>query len=428
MTVSTYLDSVLRSDGSKLIMFAVSIHGKRKRISSGIHVIPDSWNGREILETMDEPLAEDKNILLKLRKQAFKKAENYAELHHVELTHEIVRAIYNDHNKIQQKDKGKPKLKEPMDQHRFSFLVDELKEKRKNRYSDGKKRQFKQVVDALERYKPKVRISDITEPFLNGYCDFLISEGKENSTIKMNHLKNIKVVYEFASKTLGIPYPEEVENFTWFNQRKQQFSPTWKEVDSILNISPDQLSETENMIRESFLVTCFTGLRDSDFREVSFEMIEEQSGQNFLRVSMEKTQLDYSIPISDEVWAILQKYNFNIPLFSQQYFNVLIKKIAGKCVKGKYVKYKFFGKRKIKIIKDRSKMFTTHSARRFFGRNWVDLGGSIYVLMKIYGHTSIETTLRYIGYQPQEITEEYQKVMDNHRNRLIMNPSSPVFS
>lgn len=407
MTVSIYLDSVTGKDGTKLIMFAVSIDGVRKRFSSGIKVLPDHWDGRYIRESLQEPLAQDKNNLLVLKKSIFSKIEKYAEVNEVELTHELVRSMYNQMTK-----KDAPKKKEPVKQEdKFSFrlVVEGLKERNINRWSEGKRKHIKQVVDGVERFHPGVKIGEMNENWLNAYCNFLIQEGKENSTIKQNHVKNIKVAWKFASKKLGIVMPDEVEDFTWQDQKKQPFAPTLQEIQRIMELQ--DLSKSETHIRDVFVVACFTGLRDSDIRQIGSEMIERQAGQPYLRVSMKKTNLDYSIPISPEVWDILRKYHFSLPSYSQQHYNATIKTIAKKAVNGVFTKYRFQGKRKIKLLKNRHDMFTTHTGRRFFGRNWIDRGGSLVILMHIFGHQSIETTLRYIGYQPEEITKEFQKIM-----------------
>lgn len=407
MTVSIFLDSVTGKDGSKYIMFAVSIQGQRKRISSGIRVLPDHWDGRYIRESIHEPLAEEKNNLLALRKSCFSKIEKYAEVNEVPITHELVRTMYDQMNKRESKAKELPQKIE--NQFSFRLLVDQLKEHNKARWSEGKARQLKQVVDAVERFKPNTKIGEINEFWLNDYCHFLVSEGKENSTIKQNHLKNIKVVCAFASKKLGIKMSDDVEYFTWKDQRKQYFTPTAQEVSKIMVLT--DLSKSQEHIRDTFIVSCFTGLRESDVREIQSEMMEEQNGQKFLRVSMKKTNLDYSIPITQEVWDILQKYNFRLPRYTQQNYNLVIKEVAKRATKGTYIKYRFEGNKKIKKVKQRHQMFTTHTGRRFFGRNWIDRGGSLVILMKIFGHSSIETTLKYIGYQPEEITKEFQKVM-----------------
>lgn len=409
MKIKTYLDSKIDTEGRKVIMFLITMDSSRKRISTKIKVHEDYWDGKEILHGILEPYSEDKNNLLSLKKSCFSKIRKYCEVNDIPLTLDRVAEMYREYSGSSKKSVDPPKEEKKPDELFFTDLVDQVKEWNKNRWSNGKSRQLNQVSAGVERFHPKMKVTEINFNWLQNYCDFLVSEGKENNTIKSNHIKNIKIICGFAKKRLGINVPDDVEDFSWFATKKQNFTPTRSEIEKIIDI--ENLTLTEKHIRDTFIVSCFTGLRESDLRDIKLEMIGKQKEQNFLRVVMEKTGLDYSIPISDKVWEILKSYDFSIPKYSQQTYNRTIKKIADKVVNGVFVKYRFEGKNKVKKLVKRADMFTTHTARRFFGRNWIDSGGSVFILMKILGHGSIETTLRYIGYQPEEITNEFKKVM-----------------
>ena len=129
-----------------------------------------------------------------------------------------------------------------------------------------------------------------------------------------------------------------------------------------------------------------------------------------LRIKMVKTGFDYSIPLAEQVVKILKKHEFKPPVVSQQKYNQFIKKVAQVVTEGQATRNKSSGnKSKIELV-NRCNMFTTHTGRRTFGRRFLDKGGSLVVLSKIFGHSDTSTTLRYIGYQPQEVVSEFVKV------------------
>lgn len=107
---------------------------------------------------------------------------------------------------------------------------------------------------------------------------------------------------------------------------------------------------------------------------------------------------------------VLKKYNYKIPDLAQQVYNKEIKNVAKIVVNGEVQKVKSSGSKREVVTTERSKQFTTHTGRRSFGRRFLDKGGSLIILSKIFGHRNVETTLRYIGYQPQEVINEFQKV------------------
>lgn len=268
-------------------------------------------------------------------------------------------------------------------------------------------RAIKQVRDHIEKFSPKVSLIEVNHKWLTDYCKYLVSLGLEDSSIKDRHLKTIKGVCKDAMKD-GIRISPQVEQFRWKTVEKQPFFADWEEVLAIQNID-NFVRNVHEKARDLFILSCYTGLRESDLGQLKKENFHKQGGYTMLRVRMEKTNFDYSIPLAPVVLNILNKYRFEVPAMSQGEYNIHIKTVAGRVVTGKYSKTKISGGRRRDIVTDRHKMFTTHTARRSFGRRFLDKGGSLIVLSKIFGHQTTETTLKYIGYQPQEVVTEYLK-------------------
>lgn len=404
MTINSYLDSVVDSENKQLILFVVSAKGKRSRISTGIKVNPSAWNGVTIVRHAQEPLWNEKLSLFNAKVSVLNRIKSDSELNFSDLYPSEVKELYQKLTSKKSFKEGTPAVQDKGSL--FRDLVQVYTDKYKNVYTQSKLRQYSQTTAGLERFKPNVDITEINQHFLIGYCDFLVEEGKENSTIKHNHIKNIKNIAKEAKQN-GIPVSDDIASFTWKATRKQTFVPTKEEIEAIYRI--EGLSGMRQHIKDSFILACDTGMRDSDLRTIQKEFVYKQKDQWFLRISTEKTGLDYSIPLSDRAFQILKKYEFEIPVYSQKSYNKEIKIIVRPVINGDFIKIKLSGPTKHRIPTPRYKMFSTHTGRRFFGRNWIDSGKSIYILMLIFGHSTIETTLKYISYQPEEITKEFQK-------------------
>lgn len=398
VTVSAYIDRITDKQGKSFIMIRVYSGGRMARFSSGIKVHPSAWDGQNIVRSAMEPSYQDKNILLHTiigNVSEISRDKRYAG------DPNMIKAAYLE--------RGKSKDTKKNNSVSLRDFAESFMQRYANKYAYNTIRKFRQFITAAESYRPGTTMDEINNDWLNGFCSFLLDSGKENSSIKFTHIKCLKNLYREASAT-GIRCGQDISQFTWKAVPKQPFAATWEEVCGIEALELE--TKLQNEVRDLFIISCYTGLRDSDIRNnINQKSIITQQGQRMIRIVMQKTGFDYHIPISDKVYSILKKYRFEIPIHPQQVFNREIKKIAGPVATEPYTTYHHYGARTEKRTVRRAKMFSSHTGRRTFGRRWIDRGGSLLVLSKIFGHSNTETTLGYIGYQPQEVLEEFKRVV-----------------
>jgi integrase len=402
MNVKIYLDNKPDKDQNCQIFFVVTGSGKRAKISSGIKVNPKNFSGNTIARK--EPSADLKNAILQAKVSLLNKIIAEASLKIMDITPDQLKKAFLDR---MDKEAEKDKLDLSGKHLVVSYLMDYEKS-----YAPIHKhntvRGIKQVRDHIEKFDPTITLEDINHTWLNKYCGHLVILDMQDSTIKDRHLKVIKSACREAARN-GIQISDQVDKFRWKSQPKQPFFATWEEVEKIAKIT-DFVMPIMEKVRDLFIISCYTGLRDSDIRMITPQSIFKQGGHQMLRIKMVKTGFDYSIPMAEQVVKILKKYDYKPPLVSQQKYNQFIKKVAQIVTEGQAAKSKSSGnKSKIELV-NRSNMFTTHTGRRTFGRRFLDRGGSLVVLSKIFGHSDTSTTLRYIGYQPQEVVSEFVKV------------------
>jgi len=401
MKVNIYLENKPDVDGRCKLFFFLSGSGKRTKVYSGVKVKKEAWDGSQIRKGKYEPKGDLKNSIFQTKLSILQKIISEYSINLLDLHPDKLKELYLQKvtgNQVENTISGK---------YTIGQMVIDYKEKYKSIQAHNTLRNFDQVKTHLEQYRPGISIEEIDKSFLTGYCTYLVGLGLENSTIKDRHLKCIKSLAKEGIE-LKMNVSDEIHKFNWKSQPKIPFAATWKEVQEIMKLK-DFINPKFEHIRDAFVISCHTGLRESDLN-FSPQMITKQKGQWMLRVIMVKTGLDYQIPLSDEVYNTLKKYDFKVPSYSQQFYNESIKIIVRPVVKGIYHKQKVSGSNKQILEVDRYKMFSSHTGRRTFGRRFIDMGGSLIILSKIFGHKNTETTLKYIGYQPNEIINEFKMV------------------
>ena len=402
MNVKIYIDAKPDKDQNCQIFFVVTGSGQRAKISSGIKVNPKNFAGNSIARK--EPSSDLKNAILQAKLSRLNKIIAEASLKIMEITPDQVKKAFLDR---MDKEAEKDKL-DLSGKHLVVGYLGEYEKMYAPIHKHSTVRSLKQVRDHIEKFDPNITLEDINHTWLNKYCGYLIDLDLQDSTIKDRHLKTIKAACREARRN-NIQISDQVDKFRWKSQPKQPFFATWEEVEKIAKITDFVLPIMEK-VRDLFIISCYTGLRDSDIRMITPQSIFKQGGHQMLKIKMVKTGFDYSIPMAEQVVQILKKYDFKPPMVSQQKYNQFIKKVAQVVTEGQATKSKSSGnKRKTELV-NRCNMFTTHTGRRTFGRRFLDKGGSLVVLSKIFGHSDTSTTLRYIGYQPQEVVSEFVKV------------------
>ena len=402
MTINTYLESRTDKTGKSGIYFYISGNGKRAKFFSGIKIDPANWNDGKIgRKETDNDL---KNSILQSKLSLLSKI----------ITEAGFKSLKPDPEEVKQeflfritKDQKKQVLTE---KHSIIDFINEYKKKYANVRKPSTIRAVDQVTAKIQKFDPDSTLEGMTQDWILRYCSFLVDENLQDSTIKLRHLKTLKFITKDALE-LGIKVPNHIDKFKWKSQSKQQFFATWEEVEAIMALE-EFVYPFQEKVRDLFILSCFTGLRFSDLVKISRANITTQSGQNMLRVVVVKTGFDYQIPLNAKVFEILQKYDFKVPVTSNQAFNREIKLVADRVVTGSFVKTNTSGSRVSETVVPRSKMFSAHTARRSFARHMLDKGASLIIVSKILGHSTTETTLIYAGYQPQEVVAEFQKVFN----------------
>ena len=259
---------------------------------------------------------------------------------------------------------------------------------------------YKTVSKYLKEYatakNKNIDFESITLEFYNSYMAYLTFDSNLSSNTVGKHIKTLKT---FLNEATERGYNTNLEF------KKKKFKVTREESDAIyLSINELKVMEKIDLsvtprldrIRDLFLIGCYTGLRFSDFIQIKPENIIIE--KSILQIRTQKTGQRVSIPLHATVIKILNKYDYQLPRpKTNQVMNTYLKEVASLSK----LKYKVETTiTKGGVIKKESiekyKLVTTHTARRSFATNLFLADVPTVSIMKITGHTTEKSFLRYI--------------------------------
>jgi integrase len=145
-----------------------------------------------------------------------------------------------------------------------------------------------------------------------------------------------------------------------------------------------------------FIIACDTGLRFSDLIELRNENIINNG--SVIRIRTQKTGEVVIIPLKGKVKEILKKYEGIPPqAISNQKMNEYLKELGemAELIEDVVISLTKGGTRQTETFK-KFELITTHTARRSFATNAYLQNVPTISIMKITGHTTAKSFLKYI--------------------------------
>ena len=150
-----------------------------------------------------------------------------------------------------------------------------------------------------------------------------------------------------------------------------------------------ELSGTLAMVRDMFIFSCYTGLAYCDLVRVK-DLIVKEGEEWFIEGKRLKTSIGYRLSILPKALEILERYNFDLDLISNQKCNMNLKAIQAMA--------------KIKTN------VTMHVGRHTFATWALKMGVSLPVVSKMLAHTNITTTQIYAKVLQTEVAKGFEQL------------------
>ena len=282
----------------------------------------------------------------------------------------------------------------------FQQSYDKLKKDKHLRHKS-----YGTTLNHLKKYFKSMRpaFEDIDLKFYREFTEYLLDQNLSKNTIS-NHWKHIKAIMHDA-QVKKLHDNNEYESFKRTREESDSIYLSEAELDAIYGL---KLTGTKDKVRDYFLIGCYTGLRYSDWDQLSSSIIKDSMAS--IRAS--KTGELSMIPIHPRVQAILKKYKGILPKkLSIQKMNEYIKAIGLNAkIKADVETRITKGGKIVKTTQPKYKLMSTHTARRNFASVLVLKGVSPYLIMRITGHRTVDSFEKYVRIKDLQASVELKSV------------------
>jgi site-specific recombinase XerD len=226
-------------------------------------------------------------------------------------------------------------------------------------------------------YKRKdVRLKDLDLKFIKDLEYFFKTELKLKQATVYRSIQRVKKIIQFAISENYL----KTDPFHLFKNKKYKPEIVYLTQQELLGIEEKEFYHKRlEKIRDMFIFCCYTGLAYNEMSTLTTNNIEKGfDNKLWIQMVRKKTGRKISVPLLPKAKAILDKYNGELPVISNQKFNSYLREIINE----------------VGI----DKKITHHTARKTFATTVLLSNGiSMEVVSEILGHSNITVTQSHYG-------------------------------
>ena len=152
------------------------------------------------------------------------------------------------------------------------------------------------------------------------------------------------------------------------------------------------LTDKLSRVRDLFVFQASTGLSYVDMAQIVKEDIQKDGSTLFIQKNRQKTGVQFTSIILPDGLKVLEKYDYELPIISNQKYNDYLKVIGEKC--------------------NINKPLHTHLARKTYCTHLLNSGVRMEIVSKCAGHSNTKVTAAlYAHLQTETILNEVAKIM-----------------
>lgn len=241
-----------------------------------------------------------------------------------------------------------------------------------------------------------IRLCDLKYKFVEDYHSFLRTTYKLQNNSASNNIKhlfrimNISIINKWISinpfKGFSCRYIAPVKQYLTQAEINTIYKKTFK-------------IERLNKVRDCFIFQIYTGLAFSDMQNLNKNNIEiGVDRKEWIVINRIKTGERSAIPLLPRALEMLNKYDYKLPVSSNQKTNAYLKEIADLC--------------------GISKKLTTHTGRHTFATQLLSQGIPFESVSKLLGHSSLKSTAVYAKITDRKISVDLKPLMKSQPNQI----------
>lgn len=410
-------------NGFAVIYLQFVYHKRRLFFSFGQTIRPGDWNDKKQrvknkMTTTDDGKFALNDLLDNLERICLK---TYSEMMkegipEPEVLKEAMKKFINKNHEIEEEDTvAKPTLFSLTER----FIKGEIKFRGRNK-SESSLKNYHAVTKHLKEYqeysKKRLDFEDIDLNFFYAYTSFLEKKGLGVNTIA----KDISIIKVFMGEAIDLGYTNNMifrhKKFSYSEKETEQIYLTEAELDKIYKAEIH--NKKLDRVRDLFLVGAWTGLRYSDFSNIRPEHIVKMDDDYCIKMMTKKTGELVIIPCNPVILDIFNKYkatgNLLPRAISNQNFNDYIKEVC------KLASLTETGRLSTRPKEPLAELVSSHTARRSFATNHYLQGFPTIDLMKITGHKSERSFLKYIRVSKLDTARRFNEhIKQNWKNKIL---------
>ena len=264
-------------------------------------------------------------------------------------------------------------------------------------------KEWKTQFDLFQKTKKrKYNYNDITIDFYNMYVSYFIKKNYGTNAIG-KQIKTLKSIMNYSHENglhSNLEYKRKA--FKTLKEDVHSIYLTQKELDSIYKLDLKDQPKLD-VIRDVFLVGCYTALRYSDYSRIKASNIVKNNNIDCIDIITKKTGERVIVPIRPELKKILKKYKNKLPKTYEQKVNFHIKDICQMAEIDEPIETEsIIGALKVQKKTPKHNLVKTHTARRTGATLMYKANIPTIDIMKITGHKKESSLMKYIKVSKEE--------------------------
>ena len=272
------------------------------------------------------------------------------------------------------------------------LLLDWMEEFRKLKLATGQSNEralsVEKVINHLKAFAgEKVKLSAVDTDFCKGFIAYLgnAKSGKHKIT---NPIANSTASNYFQIFTSALNEAVRQKKITtnpviYLSRedkkpiRAERSNRTFLTIDEVKRLADTPFKNDH--VKRAFLFACFTGLRISDIRNLTWGNIVERNQSYYITITMQKTREPLTIKMNKQAVKWLPKKTSAKEVFDLSFHNAVINENLKRWAKAAGIE----------------KNLCFHMSRHTFATMELTLGADLYVVSKLLGHHDLSVTQVY---------------------------------
>lgn len=271
-------------------------------------------------------------------------------------------------------------------------------------------------LEAFCKLHPIRTFEDFDNKFFNAFANFLYNCSYQKGKTKKQYTQNTVInTIKVIKNLLHRAYDNEVTNNNYFTKVQTILSSDVSEQIYLNEKEIQRLAQMkltlphEVMIRDMFIIACWTALRISDIQKLHNAEIHK----DHIALYQTKTNEKVEIPILKEIASIIAYYQkVGFPSIHICKANETIKELARRCGINENISQKEHRGGTTHIqTRPKWSLVSFHTARRSCITNLYKRGYPVNYIMTLSGHRSVQAFQRYMRASSKELLNSFMKLL-----------------